>query len=134
MAFAGLLHTFPVTRQSWRDGAPVSDPVDGKKLRHSQGVEIASAYAVKSGRWLGSELVAKGSNEITAVQKLLQRAPIESALVVADALHTQSETARIIAQDKGADYLLTVKGNQPTIADNVRQLQRGLQHAFSPSA
>jgi hypothetical protein len=108
--------------------------VDGKKLRHSQGVEIASAYAVKSGRWLGSERVAKGSNEIPAVQKLLQRAPLEGSLVVADALHTQSETARIIVQDKGADYLLTVKGNQPTIADNVRQLQEGLQHAFSPSA
>jgi hypothetical protein len=81
--------------------------VDGKKLRHNQGVEIASAYAVKSGRWLGSELVAKGSNEIPAVPRLLRRAPLEGSLVVADALHTQSETARIIVQDQGADYLLT---------------------------
>jgi hypothetical protein len=108
--------------------------VDGKKLRHRQGVEIVSADAVQSGRWLGSERVAKGSHEIPAVQKLLRRAPLEGARVVADALHTQSETARIIVQDQGADYRLTVKGNQPTIADNVRQLQQGLPHAFSPAA
>jgi hypothetical protein len=109
---------------------------DGKELRHSQGVEIVSLYAVKSGRWLGSELVAKDSNEIPAIQDVL-RSPsvqIEGALVVADALNTQTETARIIVQEKGADYLLSVKGNQKGVAENVRQLQQGLQHAFSPSA
>jgi hypothetical protein len=106
--------------------------VDGKELLHSQGVKIVSAYAVQSGRWLGSEPVAPGSNEIPAAQQLLRRAPIEGALVVADALHTQAETARIITQEGGGDYLLTVKGNQPTVADSVRQLHDGLQHAFSP--
>jgi len=108
--------------------------VDGKELLSSQGVEIVSAYAVKSGRWLGSECVAATSNEIPAVQTLLQRVPIEGALVSLDAMHTQTETARIIVQDRGADYLLTVKGNQPTVAESVQQLHTGLQHAFSPSA
>jgi len=109
---------------------------DGKELRHSQGVEIVSLYAVKSGRWLGSELVAKDSNEIPAIQAVL-RSPsvqIEGALVVVDALNTQTETARIIVQEKGADYLLTVKGNQKGVAENVQQLQEGLQRAFFPSA
>ena len=108
--------------------------VDGKELLSSQGVEIVSAYAVKSGRWLGSECVAKTSNEIPAAQTLLRRAPIEGTLVSLDAMHTQTETARIIVQDRGADYLLTVKGNQPTVAESVQQLHTGLQHAFSPSA
>ena len=108
--------------------------VDGKELLHSQGVEIVSAYAVNSGRWLGSEPVAAGSNEIPAAQQLLRRAPIEGALVVADALHTQAETARVIIQEGGGDYLLTVKGNQPTVAASVQQLHDGLQHAFSPSS
>jgi hypothetical protein len=108
--------------------------VDGKTLRASQGLEVVSAYTVKGGRWLGSELVAKGSNEIPAAQTLLRRCPIEGLLVTCDALHTQTETARIIVQEKGADYLLSVKGNQQTIADNVRQLQQGLTHAFSPSS
>jgi hypothetical protein len=108
--------------------------VDGKELLSSQGVEIVSAYAVQSGRWLGSERVADASNEIPAAQTLLKRAPIEGALVSLDALHTQTETARLIVQDRGADYLLTVKGNQPTVAESVQQLHTGLQHAFSPSA
>ncbi|NQU09828.1 ISAs1 family transposase [bacterium] len=108
--------------------------VDGKELLHSQGVQIASAYAVNSGRWLGSERVAAKSNEIPAVQELLRRAPIEGALVTADALHTQAQTARIITQERGGDYLLTVKANQPGVADSVRQLHDGLTRAFSPSA
>jgi hypothetical protein len=116
--------------------APQDDlvAVDGKELLNSQGVEIVSAYAVKSGRWLGSERVAETSNEIPAAQTLLRRAPIEGRLVVADAMHTQSETARVIVQEAGGDYLFTVKGNQQSVAESVRQLHRGLTHAFSPSA
>ena len=107
--------------------------VDGKELLNSQGQQIVSAYTVQGGRWLGSESVAPNSNEIPAAQTLLRRAPIEGLLVTADALHTQSETARIIVQEKGADYLLTVKGNQKQIAANVRQLHAGRTRAFFPS-
>jgi hypothetical protein len=106
--------------------------VDGKELLNSQGLEIASAYSVKEGRWLGSELVAEGSNEIPAVQELLRRAEIEGSLVTADALNTQTETARIIVQERGGDYLLPVKGNQKGVQQNVQQLYQGLSRAFSP--
>jgi hypothetical protein len=113
---------------------PVGDlvAVDGKELLNSQGMKIASAYSVQDGRWLGSQAVAEGSNEIPAVQELLGRIDIEGSLVTADALHTQTETARILVQDKGADYLLPVKGNQKGVCQNVQQLYRGLSHAFSP--
>lgn len=117
-------------RAAWDDQVAV----DGKELLSSRGLQIVSAYTVKGGRWLGSEPVGEGSNEIPAAQELLRRAPIEGMLVSADALHTQTETARLIVQDRGADYLLTVKGNQPTLEDNVRQTHQGLAHAFSPSA
>lgn len=40
---------------------------------------------------------------------------------------------RIIVQERGADYLFTVKGNQKGVADTVRQLHQNLSHAFSPS-
>ena len=107
--------------------------VDGKELLNSQGLEVVSAYSVRDGRWLGSEPVAEGSNEIPAAQQLLRRTDLEGALVTADALHTQSETARIIVQDRGADFLFPVKGNQPGVADNVQQLAQSLSCAFSPS-
>jgi hypothetical protein len=108
--------------------------VDGKELLNSLGAEVVSAYSVKEGRWLGSELVAEDSNEIPAVQELLRRADLESATVVADAMHTQDETARIIVQERGADYLFTVKGNQKGVHQSARQLCKGLLRDFSPSA
>jgi len=104
--------------------------VDGKELLGSQGVEIVSAYAVKSGRWLGSERIAAGSNEIPAAQQLLRRTPLEGKLVTLDALHTQTETARIIVQEQGADYLMTVKSNQPGVADAVQSLYEHSPRAF----
>jgi hypothetical protein len=107
--------------------------VDGKELLNSQGLKIASAYSVTQGRWLGSEAVAEGSNEIPAVQAVLQRIELEGSLVTADALNTQAQTARIVVQDKGGDYLCTVKGNQPGVQKNVQQLYKGLSRAFSPS-
>lgn len=107
--------------------------VDGKELLNSQGLKVASAYSVRDGRWLGSAAVAEGSNEIPAVQAVLRRIDLEGSLVTADALNTQTETARIVVQEKGGDYLFTVKGNQPGVAKNVRQLHQGLSRAFSPS-
>ena len=116
-----------------RDSCADRVAVDGKELLNSQGLEIASAYSVRDGRWLGSELDPPGSNEIPAVQTLLRRVEIEGSLVTADALNTQTETARIIVQERGADYLLPVKGNQKGVCKNVQQLYRGLKHVFSPS-
>jgi hypothetical protein len=124
--------------QTERLGARTADDnvvaCDGKELRSSQGQESVSAYAVRSGRWLGSEPVEEGSNEIPAAQKLLARIDIDGQRVLLDALHTQVETARQIVFDGGGDYLLTVKGNQPGIAETLGHLRRGLNRAFSPSA
>lgn len=108
--------------------------VDGKELLNSQGAAVVSAYSVQAGRWLGSEPVAQGSNEIPAVQSLLRRVELDGSLVTADAMHTQTETARIVVQEKGGDYLFTVKGNQKGVADNARDLHKKLSRGFSPSA
>ena len=108
--------------------------VDGKELLNSQGAAVVSAYSVQRGRWLGSEPVAQGSNEIPAAQALLQRVDLDGSLVTADAMHTQTETGRIVVQEKGGDYLFTVKGNQKGVADNARELHQNLARDFSPSA
>ncbi len=125
--------------QAWQEqrlGKRASDDdvvaLDGKKLLSSQGVEVASAYAVKSGRWLGSQIVEKKSNEIPAAQELLRQIPLEGQKVTLDALHTQQETARIIVQERGADYLLSVKGNQPGVAQTLAR-QCASRRAFPPS-
>ena len=65
------------------------------------------------------------TNEITQVKPLLDDVDITGALVTADALHVQKETARYLAEDKGADYLCTaVKDNQPSLLAALDALDR----------
>ena len=74
-------------------------------------LHIVSAYISEYGLTIGQVAVESKSNEIPATQKLLQMINIEGAVVVADALNCQRETAKIIIENNG-DYLLPVKGNQ----------------------
>jgi predicted transposase YbfD/YdcC len=51
--------------------------------------------------------------------------------VTADALHTQADHARYLIQDKHAEYLFTVKANQPNLEATIDRLG---PEAFSPCA
>ena len=117
---------------------PVQDrmiAIDGKQLRHSQGGELVSAIGAPSGRWLGTVATPASTNEITAARTLLeqvgQRENLSGKIVVLDALHTNQETARLIVQAVGADYLFTVKTNQESLHRTVSGLLAA--RAFSPS-
>jgi hypothetical protein len=125
---------------AWQDQVlgPVQDriiAVDGKKLRHSQGGELVSAVGAQSGRWLGTVRTPDKTNEITAARTLLerlsQREELSGKVVVLDALHTHQETARLIVQELGADYLFTVKANQETMHKTVSGLLSA--RSFPPS-
>ena len=54
------------------------------------------------------------TNEIPVAQALLPYLPLRGRLVTADALHTQTAFAQGVL-DQGGDFLLSVKGNQPTL-------------------
>jgi hypothetical protein len=104
--------------------------IDGKKVRHG-GVEIVNAVNA-TGRFLGSVMTDSKSNEIPAGRQLLQRLDLAGKIVLADALHTQVETAQQILYEQGGDYLLTVKANQPTLHTTLKNLL--VKQDFSPSA
>jgi hypothetical protein len=106
--------------------------VDGKELRHAQGVQLVSAVTARGQRWLGTVRVVAKSNEIPAVPKLLDALDLRGKLVALDALHTQSDTARHLVQERGGDYLFTLKDNQPTLRQTVETLLA--PQPFSPSA
>lgn len=99
-------------------GAPPPDEIvvlDGKVPKHSGGLNVVSAVTSPGLHYLGSEVVAEKTNEIPAVRALCERLELDGRLVSIDALHTQDETARQIVLAHGGDYLMTVKGNQPTV-------------------
>jgi predicted transposase YbfD/YdcC len=102
---------------------PNSDPVvilDGKKVRHGK-VEIVNAVN-GVGRFLGSVMTDCKSNEIPAGRQLLGPMDLRGKIVLADALHTQVQTAQQILYDQGGEYLLSVKGNQPELKKTLEEL------------
>jgi hypothetical protein len=121
---------------AWQDAVlgPNTDPlvaIDGKTLKHS-GVHLVGAISLPSHRCLGVEPVADKSNEIPAAQKLIARAPIlPGQMVSLDAMHTQHKTVAQILYDKGADYLLPIKGNQSGLLETAQTL---LPESVSPSS
>src|SRR5438445_27615 len=104
--------------------------VDGKTLRHAH-VELVSAVD-GSGRWLGTVPVQEGSNEIPAARRMLGKVSLANKTALADALHTQLETAQQILFEGGGDYALTVKDNQKELVRTLATLLK--PGKFSPSA
>jgi len=108
--------------------------IDGKALNSSGGLQLVSAFDGHSGRWLGTVPVEEKSNEIPAARELIHQCATDKTLVLADALHTQTLTARDIVQECGADYFMTIKANQKGILKNLRQIHEARKNgSFSPS-
>jgi len=101
--------------------------LDGKTLRGSRdgdkkGVHLLSAVVHGSSVVVAQMRVSDKTNEIPCVKPLLAELDIAGAVVTADAMHTQKETARHLVEDRKADYVLTVKDNQPTMRKDIEEL------------
>jgi predicted transposase YbfD/YdcC len=99
--------------------------IDGKTLRQSfdkatakSAIHMVSAWATANHISLGQVVVEEKSNEITAIPKLLEMLEISGALATIDAMGCQAEIAEKIVGGK-ADYVLAVKGNQPTLHEGI---------------
>ena len=98
--------------------------IDGKTSRRTGKVgatplHLVSAFAAGAGLVLGQRATAVKSNEKTAIPELLATLALEGCIVTIDAMGTQANIAQAI-RDRGADYILAVKDNQPTLADAMR--------------
>jgi predicted transposase YbfD/YdcC len=105
--------------------------IDGKALRRSfehawdkSGMtHLLSAFVSQAdNRVIFSQLAVEDkSNEIVAIPKLLELLDLKGAVVTIDAIGCQREVAaKIIAG--GADYVLPVKENQPTLLSKTQAL------------
>src|SRR5450830_1733813 len=108
--------------------------IDGKTARRTydrrkglKALHTLSAYATNARLTLAQLSVPEKTNEITAIPDLLDQLAeakqLEGALVTIDAMGCQVEIAdKIVAH--GADYLLALKGNQPTLESEVENYFR----------
>ena len=96
--------------------------VRGAKSKNGRAPHLVAALAHGIGAVLGQVAVDEKSNEIPAVRELLKAfADLAGAVLTIDAMHTQHDTAQAIL-GRGADYVMTVKANMPTMYQQLKKL------------
>ena len=118
-AFAALLSDWLGAQQGALPGALA---LDGKMIRNIIGT--VSLVDVEDGSPVAVAVMDQKENtqrcEMKVAQQLLAAMPsLDGKTITADPLHCQKETARIIAE-KGGDYFLQIKANQPTLLQYAR--------------
>jgi predicted transposase YbfD/YdcC len=101
--------------------------IDGKALRgayergcKSSPLHLVNVWAAEARLVIGQRL-APGRNEVLGAQQALALLRLEGCIVTADALHCRADTAQAIL-DTGADYVLALKANQPTLLAKAQAL------------
>jgi predicted transposase YbfD/YdcC len=124
-AFVGCFLSWVEDLQEATAGRLIS--IDGKTARatldRAKGknpLHVVSAWAVQNRLVLGQQVVDGKSNEITAIPKLLEVLELTGAIVTIDAMGCQKEIVAKI-REKGADYVLPVKGNQEHLEEDIIQ-------------
>lgn len=91
--------------------------MDGKTVRNAVAadgdVQLFSAMAHGAAVVVGQVRVPAGTTEVTQVRALLDGVDLDGRVVTADAAHAQHDTADYIVAERGGDYVLQVKANQP---------------------
>ena len=82
-------------------------------------------------RWLQAQ-----AGRLPAAQQLLRSAAVNllDCVITADPFHYQTESAQFITQEKGGDYVLGVKDNQPTVRQNAQKKLAGAIPLLSKSS
>jgi predicted transposase YbfD/YdcC len=93
---------------------------DGKTVRGAirpdgSQVHLLSVFDVATGCVRAQREIDAKTNEIPELAPAIAHLDLTGTVVTLDALHTQAETARHLAEDKHAHYLMIVKGNQPSL-------------------
>jgi predicted transposase YbfD/YdcC len=86
-------------------------------------LEPEAKAANAAGVWLprllcGRKSVDAKSNEIPALQKLMELLDLEGAVITGDAMHYQKKRCQAVL-DKRADFFFFVRGNQPSLHDAI---------------
>jgi len=99
---------------------PAASAADGKRLagaRRPDGtrVNLLSVVDHATGATTAQHEIAAKTNEIPEPAALLAHTDLTGRVLTLDALHTQRDTARLIAETHHGYYLMTIKGNQPKL-------------------
>jgi len=104
--------------------------IDGKTMRGSKNgdkiTHIVNAWCSANNLVLGQVKTDEKSNEITAILELLDLLYLEGCIVTIDAMGCQTKIVKKIKKKK-ADYVISLKGNQGTLHNEVKEYYEDLK-------
>lgn len=124
------LEAFEQVLNTWlsehRGALPAHLCLDGKTVRGQLGTILTLCDIEQKMPVAVAATTAPGGEQACA-RKLLRSDEVTllNATVSLDALYANEENARLIVQEKGGDYLLSVKANQPTLHQQLLEELKG---------
>src|SRR5580698_11051865 len=131
-AFTRILNDWLAQRAG---SLPQALALDGKMIRDHIGLLTLAQHEDGAPQALAVYDQKEGTErcEQTAAVDLLEKLPaLDGKIITDDPLHCQRKTARIIVE-KGGDYLLQIKGNQPKLLRQARGLDSLPDTPFLPT-
>lgn len=110
------------------DGKSISRSVTAKQQQTKlikggkQVVHLVNAWCNEYQLCLGQYKTEGKSGELTAMYDLLKLLTIDNCIVTIDAVACHTEMATKLVEEKNANYLLALKGNQPTLHEETASL------------
>jgi len=117
-----------------RGALPAAVAMDGKAIRERVGLLTLCDH--DDGTPIAAAVCSGKSEEIKTAQELLERlAPgsLDGVTVTADALHCQSQTAHLLVQNHGAEFVLQVKGNQSGVLERAKKALAADENSSQPT-
>ncbi len=118
------LDAFALTLSEWlganRGALPAKLALDGKRIRGTLGTIVTLCDTEQKVPVAVAVTIAAGGEQACA-RELLRREQtvLLNSTVSLDALYANNENATIIVQEKGADYFISLKENQPGVRAHV---------------
>ena len=123
MDLEALARTLTEWMQSHAGELPRNLAIDGKTIRERLGL-VVTLVDTETGApvAVSADIRGKG-HELKLSQQLLasDAVNLRGAVITADSLHCQDQSAHSITREKGGDYILQVRANQPTLEKYARQ-------------
>jgi hypothetical protein len=130
-AFARILNDWLARRAG---SLPQALALDGKMIRDHIGLLTLAQHEDGAPQALAVYDQKEGTErcEQTAAADLLEKLPaLDGKIITADPLHCQRKTARLIVE-KGGDFLLQIKGNQPNLLQQAQGMDSLPDTPFLP--
>ena len=130
-AFARILNDWLARRAG---SLPQALALDGKMIRDHIGLLTLAQHEDGAPQALAVYDQKEGTErcEQTAAADLLEKLPaLDGKTITADPLHCQRKTARLIVE-KGGDFLLQIKGNQPNLLQQAQGMDSLPDTPFLP--